>query len=202
MRHGRLRRKLGVKTKHRKALLRNLVKHLVVRKRIQTTLAKAKEASSFADKMVTIAKQGTLHARRLLISELGCSRAAHTMLTQIAPEFKERQGGYTRVLRLGTRAGDGAQVALLEFTAPFVLPEKTKKPKKQKKAEEPTAKEEKVVEKPKKEKAHKREEKADEPKISKKKASSSDESADDQGETKKKGGFLGALRKFLKGDEQ
>ncbi len=199
MRHRKRRGKLGVKTNHRKALLRNLVKALVVRKRIQTTLTKAKSASAFADQLVTLAKRGDLHARRQLISDLGCSRTAHSLITEIAPLFKQRQGGYTRILRLGYRVGDGAQTALLEFTAPFALPEKTKKPKKQKKAKEVAH--EDVAEKPKK--AHKHEageEKKHAPE--KKKAASEKEQDSDKKESEKKGGFLGALRRFLKGDEQ
>lgn len=205
MRHRRRRGKLGVKTNHRKALLRNLVKSLVVRKRIQTTLHKAKAASALADQMVTLAKRGDLHARRQLISDLGCSKTAHSLITEIAPQFKQRQGGYTRVLRLGYRVGDGAQTALLEFTMPFALPEKTKKPKKEKKAAE-ISQEEKIEKTPKKLQKHDHDE---EPKRTseKKKSSSSKEKDSDKKdpekkESEKKGGFLGALRKFLKGDEQ
>ena len=189
MRHRRLRRKLGVKTNHRKALLRNLIRSLVIHKRIETTYAKAKEASSFADRMVEIAKAGDLHARRLLISKLGMADTAHALITEIAPQFKDRAGGYTRVLRLGTRVGDGGQVALLEFTATFELPEKAKKAKKAKKEKEKEAKAapEPEKEKPKKEKPAPKE--AEKPSAEKK-------------ESEKKGGFLSALRRFLKGDEE
>src|SRR6185436_11006270 len=121
---------LGVKAKHRKALLKNLVRNLVIRKRIQTTLRRAKVASAFADSMVELAKRGDLHARRLLVSRLGCPDAAQTLITQVAPHFKERKGGYTRVLRMVTRPGDGAEMALLEFTALIAEPGKPKKHKK------------------------------------------------------------------------
>ncbi len=191
MRHQRLRRKLGVRTQHRRALLRNLVKSLVERKRIRTTLARAKEASAFADKMVTLAKQGTLHSQRLLISELGCPDAAGQLVKQIAPHFKERQGGYTRVLRLMPRPGDNSDMALLEFTAVIEAPKKAKKAK----AEKPgkAAKAESAVEKPETKKSDK---------ASKAKpAEKSPEAADEKKESEKKGGFLGSLRKFLKGDE-
>lgn len=188
MRHQRLRRKLGITTAHRKALLRNLVRGLVIRKRIHTTLAKAKEASSFADQMVTLAKRGGLHSRRLLVARLGCPDTADTLITQIAPHFKERQGGYTRVLRLGTRVGDGAETAVLEFSTLIETPKKEKKPKK-----------------PAKQKAVLREKEAEPKKVEKKTpAPKGGEVKGEEGkkESEKKGGFLSALRKFLKGDEE
>ena len=194
MRHRRLRGKLGVKSAHRKALLRNLVRNLVIRKRIQTTLVKAKAASAYADGMVELAKRGDLHARRTLISRLGCSQTAHALITQIAPHFKERKGGYTRVLRLGTRKGDGGQVALLEFTAMIEDPEK-KKAKKLKKAKE--VKHEIPVEKPKKDKPKEKAPEAEEPTKGKK----APEQSGEKKESEKKGGFLSTLRRFLKGDE-
>ncbi len=195
MRHQRLRRKLGVKTQHRRALLRNLVKSLIERKRIRTTLARAKEASAFADKMVTIAKEGTLHARRRLISELGCQDSAGQLIKQIVPHFKERHGGYTRVLRLMPRPGDNSDMALLEFTAVIEMPKKPKKaakPKKETEAEKPkteTKKEEKSA-------PHK----ADKP-AKGKAAEQAQEEKTEKKDSEKKGGFLGSLRRFLKGDE-
>jgi len=122
MRHQRRRRTLGIVTAHRTAKLRNLLRALVLRKRIETTHAKAKETSAFAEKMITIAKRDGLHARRLLISKVRDPEIARILITQIAPLFKDRKGGYTRVLRMGYRAGDGAQVALLEWTAAFEAP--------------------------------------------------------------------------------
>lgn len=190
MRHGRLRRKLGVTTKHRTALLRNLVKSLVIHKQIQTTFGKAKEASAFADRMVQLAKDGSLHSRRTLISRLGCSKTAHALITQVAPQFKTRQGGYTRVLRLGTRKGDQADMALLEFTAVFAVPEKVKKAKKTTKAQE--VKE--VAPETKKSKAKDTETRKEE-----KKAPSADKG--EKKESEKKGGFLGGLRRFFKGED-
>lgn len=192
MRHQRLRRKLGVKSQHRRALLRNLVKSLVERKRIRTTLARAKEASAFADKMVTLAKQGTLHAQRQLISELGCPTAAGQLVKKIAPQFKDRQGGYTRVLRLMPRAGDNSDMALLEFTA---IIEEPKKPKKAKAAKGTKAAKTETAP------AEKTETKKAE-KVSKSKAAEkAQEQPDEKKESDKKGGFLGSLRKFLKGEE-
>jgi large subunit ribosomal protein L17 len=104
MRHGRRKKKLGVTTNHRKALLRNLVRNLVLYRRIRTTVARAKSASAFSDKLITIAKRGDLHARRTLVSYLGCPETADRLITKIAPHFKERQGygGY------GSSGVDGA----------------------------------------------------------------------------------------------
>lgn len=194
MRHRRLRRKLGVKTNHRKALLRNLVRHLVIYKQIQTTFAKAKEASAFADRMVQIAKEGSLHSRRLLISRLGNSQVAHDLITKVAPHFKDRQGGYTRVLRLGNRVGDNADMALLEFTAVIEQP-KEKKAKKDK-TKKSAATETKVAPEAPKKKAPKEETKSESRKEEKQ------ASSEEKKESEKKGGFLRGLRKFFKGDEE
>ncbi|MFH1800367.1 MAG: 50S ribosomal protein L17 [Candidatus Omnitrophota bacterium] len=182
MRHQRRRRTLGVVTAHRTAKLRNLVRALVLKKRIETTHAKAKETSAFADKMVTIAKREGLHARRLLISKVRDPEIARILMTQIAPLFKDREGGYTRVLRLGYRAGDGAQMALLEWTAVFEAPaKKAKKKKVAKPAEKAPAKES--------------------PKAADTKKESEVTKQAEKKDSEKKGGFLGKLRKFFKGDE-
>ncbi|MFH1208176.1 MAG: 50S ribosomal protein L17 [Candidatus Omnitrophota bacterium] len=182
MRHQRRRRTLGVVTAHRTAKLRNLVRALVLKKRIETTHAKAKETSAFADKMITIAKREGLHARRLLISKVRDPEIARVLITQIAPLFKGREGGYTRVLRLGYRAGDGAQMALLEWTAVFEAPaKKAKKKKATKPAEKAPAKES--------------------PKTADTKKGSEVAEQAEKKDPEKKGGFLGKLRKFFKGDE-
>jgi large subunit ribosomal protein L17 len=186
MRHQRRRRTLGVVTAHRTAKLRNLVRALVLKKRIETTHAKAKETSALADKMVTIAKREGLHARRLLISKVRDPEIARILITQIAPLFKGREGGYTRVLRLGYRAGDGAQMALLEWTAVFEAPAKKAKKKKAVKAEDKPAEKAPVKASP---KAADVKKESEAPKQTEKK------------DAEKKGGFLGKLRKFLKGDE-
>ena len=159
---------------------------LVLKKRIETTHAKAKETSAFADKMVTIAKREGLHARRLLISKVRDPEIARILITQIAPLFKGREGGYTRVLRLGYRAGDGAQMALLEWTAVFEAPAKKAKKKKAVKPADKTDEKTSVKESSKAADAKKESEM---PKQAEKK------------DSEKKGGFLGKLRKFLKGDE-
>ena len=187
MRHQRRRRTLGVVTAHRTAKLRNLVRALVLKKRIETTHAKAKETSAFADKMVTIAKREGLHARRLLITKVRDPEIARILITQIAPLFKGREGGYTRVLRLGYRAGDGAQMALLEWTAVFEAPAKKAKKKKETKSVEKT--EAKAPAKG----AAKAADVKKEPEVAAK---------EEKKDSEKKGGFLGTLRKFLKGDDK
>lgn len=186
MRHQRRKRTLGVVTAHRTAKLRNLVRALVLKKRIETTHAKAKETSAFADKMITIAKRGGLHDRRLLISKVRDPEIARILITQIAPLFKGREGGYTRVLRLGYRAGDGAQMALLEWTAVFEAPAKKAKKKKIAKPADKDAEKSATKELP---KATASKKEVETPKQTEKK------------DSEKKGGFLGKLRKFLKGDE-
>lgn len=216
MHHRKMRRKLGVKSAHRIALLRNLLKSLVLHKRIQTTVMKAKEASAFSDSMIELAKKGDLHSRRVLAARLGCAETAGLLISEIAPQFKDRKGGYTRVLKLGyQRPGDGSQKAILEFTAAFeTTQEKRAKAleKKKKKAEKDAVKAaEKTAEAPKEKKPakEKTKAKAEKPKEeekpkSKAKTSASETPEADASEKKegeKKGGFLGTLRKFLKGDE-
>ena len=199
MRHRKRKGKLGVKTKHRKALLRNLVRNLVIYKKIRTTVNKAKAASAFADHMIQLAKRGDLHARRTLISRLGCAETADTLIEKIAPHFKNRQGGYTRVLRLGYRPGDTADTALLEFTE-RVEAEKISKPKKAKKEKAHVQEAEEKAGETKKKSSKPKEEKAEEKKSAKEVAQ--EKETEEKKETDKKGGFLGALRKFLKGDEK
>ena len=205
MRHGRRKKKLGVTTRHRMALLRNLLRSLVIYKRIRTTVVKAKATSAFADRMVQIAKRGDLHARRTLISHLGCPETADQLIKKIAPHFKERNGGYTRVLKLSEyRPGDAGDVAILEFTAQIAAPAKPKKKEKAVKVKEVSETSKKEKEEPKK-KSSAKEEKLEAKKESvEKKASKKEEVSkeDAKKESEKKGGFLGALRKFLKGDEQ
>lgn len=189
MRHGRRRGRLGLVFEHRRALLRNLARNLITHQQIITTHGKAKEASRLVDQLITIAKQNTLHARRQLISKLGSGSEsfAKRLLEVIAPKFADRKGGYTRVLHYRERKGDGASMALLQFTVP-VAELKAKKPKKKKEikpAEKETGKEKPKTAAP-KEEAKKKEEKKEELKK----------------ETPKKGGFLGSLRRFLKGDDE
>lgn len=115
MRHARQGRKLNMDPAHRKAMLGNLVCSLIEHGRIKTTISKAKEARPLAEKMVTLGKRGDLAARRQAISRLRSKDAVHTLFTDVAPRFEDRQGGYTRIIRIGPRSGDAAEMAFLEF---------------------------------------------------------------------------------------
>ncbi len=108
-------RKLGRPTDHRQAMLRNLVTSLLKNERIETTVTRAKEAKRMTDKMITLAKRGDLHARRQVLSYVYEEDIVTKLFDEIAPRYEERNGGYTRVLRVGPRRGDGAEIAILEL---------------------------------------------------------------------------------------
>ena len=161
MRHQKNTRKFGRTSQHRDLMLANLVASLIIHKRIKTTLAKAKAARPLAEKLVTLGKSGTLHDRRLAIAKIGQKDAVATLFKSIAPSFKDRNGGYTRIIKLGPRDSDSAKIALIEWVdfvvaeekTPAATPTKADKPAKAEKTEaaEKPAKAEKA-EKPKKEK--------------------------------------------------
>ena len=115
MRHQRVVKKFGRSTEHRKMLMRSLVTNLINAESIKTTLPKAKEARKDADKIVTIAKKGDLAARRLAASRLTEPKAVKKLFEKIAPAMKDRQGGYTRIIKLGTRKGDAAEMCILQW---------------------------------------------------------------------------------------
>ena len=115
MRHLKAGRKLGRTSAHRKALFRNLVTALIVRERIQTTLAKAKELRSKAEKTITLGKKGTLHARRLAFRTVQEKEALKKLFGPIAERFATRSGGYTRIIKIGPRKGDDAPMAFIEL---------------------------------------------------------------------------------------
>jgi len=115
MQHNRAGRKLGRTTSHRRALFRNQLASLFTHERITTTLPKAKELRPLAEKMVTLGKRGGLHARRLALKNLPDAGVIKKVFDEIAPRFKDRVGGYTHILKLGRRPGDGAEMAILEF---------------------------------------------------------------------------------------
>jgi large subunit ribosomal protein L17 len=115
MRHLKRTAKLGRTSEHRNAMLANLVCSLIEHKRVTTTLAKAKAARSVAEKMVTLGKRGTIHDRRLAVARLHQESAAKILFKDIAPTFKDRHGGYTRIVKLEQRPGDAAQRAILEW---------------------------------------------------------------------------------------
>lgn len=108
-------RKLGRTTDHRKALLRNQVTSLLRSGRIETTVAKAKETQRMAERMITLAKRGDLHARRQALAYIYDEDVVTKLFTEIGPNYEDRNGGYTRVLKLGPRRGDAAEMAILEL---------------------------------------------------------------------------------------
>ncbi|WLD77055.1 50S ribosomal protein L17 [Mogibacterium neglectum] len=108
-------KKLGRNSAHRKSMLRNLVTDLFREGRITTTLDRAKEAGREAEKLVTLAKRGDLHARRQVLAYVFDEDVVTKLFDEIAPEYAERNGGYTRVLKLGPRQGDNAEVVYLEL---------------------------------------------------------------------------------------
>ena len=114
MRHNIGYRKLGRTSSHRKALLRSLATSLFRHERIRTTVPKAKELRPFAEKLITLARRDTLHARRQVLRVVTDKEVVKKLFSTLAPRFATRPGGYTRTLRLGTRLGDGADVAIVE----------------------------------------------------------------------------------------
>ena len=115
MRHGKVHRKLGRHSAHRTALLANLAAALIKHEQIVTTLPKAKELRPVVEKLVTLAKKGGLAARRQAISEMRDVKMVKKLFEVIAPRYKDRDGGYTRVLKAGFRYGDSAAQAVIEF---------------------------------------------------------------------------------------
>ena len=178
MRHRVAGRKLSRHTQHRELMFRNMVVSLLQYERIKTTLAKGKELRSWADKIITLGKKGTLHARRQAFALLRNEGIVKKLFDEIAPKFKDREGGYTRVYKLGWRQGDGAPLSLVElvtFSHPEekkkstikkakevlekVTPKKKSKEEKKEKEKEKAKGKEKEKEKEKKEKKVKKEEK-------------------------------------------
>jgi large subunit ribosomal protein L17 len=115
MRHGKVHRKLGRHSSHRMAMLANMAASLIKHEQIVTTLPKAKELRPIVEKLVTIGKKGDLAARRQAISELRDAKMVKKLFEVIAPRYKERKGGYTRIMKAGFRHGDNAAVAVIEF---------------------------------------------------------------------------------------
>jgi len=138
MRHQKKTVRLGRKAEHRKALLANQICNLIEHQRIKTTLAKAKAVRPLAEKMVTLGKNGSIHARRTAFSTLRHKDAVKKLFDEIAPRSTERNGGYTRIVRLGQRKSDSASMALIEWVdAAVVVEEKpaTKEGKEARRAE-------------------------------------------------------------------
>jgi len=133
MRHRVGGKKLRRNPAHRRALLRNLVTSLLDKERIITTLAKAKAARPLAEKMITLAKKNTLHTRRQALGFIFKKEVVKKLFDELGPRFAEREGGYTRIIKLGPREGDGAEMAILELVGTgFVKKEKKKSSTKKK----------------------------------------------------------------------
>ena len=115
MRHQKKGRKLGVNPPHRKAMLRNLASNLIKHKRIQTTDSRAKELRTFVEPLITKAKKADLNSIRQILKKLPFKDDLHTLLHDIAPQYVDRNGGYTRIIKRGFRDNDRASVSIIEF---------------------------------------------------------------------------------------
>ncbi len=115
MRHGKAHRKLSRTSSHRKAMFANMAASLIKHEQIVTTLAKAKELRPIVEKLITLAKRGDLHARRQAIAKMRDEAMVKKMFDVIGPRYKDRQGGYTRVLKAGFRYGDNAPIGVIEL---------------------------------------------------------------------------------------
>lgn len=134
MRHLKSGRKLGRTSSHRLAMLRNMVTSLIEHETIQTTDCKAKELRRLADKMVTLGKRGDIHARRHALKIVRTKTAVKKLFDEVAPRFRDRNGGYTRIIKIGRRIGDNAPVSIIELVdKPTVQPEKKAEKKEEKK---------------------------------------------------------------------
>jgi len=129
MRHQKTGRKLGRNSSHRKAMFRNMVTSLFKYEQLETTDAKAKELKPIAEKLITLAKKGDLHSRRLALSYMKDKSVTHRLFEEIKDRFINRQGGYVRIIKKGLRCGDGASVSIIQL-----LPDNTEKKKTDKKA--------------------------------------------------------------------
>jgi large subunit ribosomal protein L17 len=115
MRHRKAGRKLNRTSSHRKALMRNMVTSLLDHERIETTDAKAKELRGITDRMITLGKRGDLHARRQALSVIRSKAVTAKLFDELAERFRDRPGGYTRVIKVGNRVGDAAPVSIIEL---------------------------------------------------------------------------------------
>jgi large subunit ribosomal protein L17 len=115
MRHAKKGRKLGTGASHRKAMLRSLAIAVLDNERIKTTEARAKEVTPLVDKIITWGKEGDVHSRRLALAELGDRDLTHKVFDDIAERYEDREGGYTRILKLGPRKGDAAPMVIIEL---------------------------------------------------------------------------------------
>jgi len=143
MRHNRDHRQLSRTHEHRRALLRNLVTALFENERIETSVAKAKEARRVAERMITFAKRGDLHSRRIVSAYVVGDKIVKKLFDTIAPWYTERNGGYTRVMRIRRRLGDGSEICILELVKSKEQMEEERKTRTEKREAKLRAKEEK-----------------------------------------------------------
>ena len=115
MRHGYQKKRLGRPTAHREAMLRNMVTSLLKHEKIKTTDSKAKELRKLAEKMITLGKRGDLHARRQALAVIRERDVVEKVFGELSERYRERQGGYTRIIKMGYRAGDNAPESMVEF---------------------------------------------------------------------------------------
>ena len=148
MRHRNYGKKLSRNTAHRRALMRNLVTSLILSERMETTVAKAKAARPVVERMITLAKRGDLHARRLAASYLLDAAALKSLFEDVAKRYADRNGGYTRIIRTGWRKGDGADLAVLELVGSDVLQKLAEKRAKRAEAKQKAAEKARAEEQP------------------------------------------------------
>jgi large subunit ribosomal protein L17 len=127
MRHRKVENKLGRTTSHRKAMLRNMVTSFLKYEKIKTTNVKAKELKKIAEKMITLGKRGSLHARRQALSFVRDREVVGKLFDELSSRYRERAGGYTRIIKVGCRMGDNAPMSLIEFVRDIEKKEKAKK---------------------------------------------------------------------------
>lgn len=160
MRHGKRVKKLGRTKSHRKAMLANMAASLLTYQMIKTTETKAKEVRKLAEKLISLAKKGDLHAHRQVYDVIKDRKLVKKLFDEIAPKFADREGGYTRVSKLGPRRGDGAPISVVELL--LERPEKEEKKGKKRKGEKKAKPTEAKEEKPKRKKKEKVKAKAEE----------------------------------------
>ncbi len=196
MRHRNAIKKLGRTATHRKATMANLSVALFERKHIRTTVAKAKAVCIYSEKLITLAKKETLHARRLALRKLGQKQVVKILFEEIAPNYSNRPGGYTRIIKLGQRAGDGAEMAIIELVGYEMASKKKKEkekekeaksePKKKKRVKQESVEKESTGKKKKKGKKEASKEQSDD-QVEKEKRSSKDSKEEKKDKAQKKG---------------
>ncbi len=141
MQHQRTNRKLGMKTEHRLSMLRNMATSLVVHERVRTTVTRAKEVRRVVEKMITLGKKGDLNARRQAARIIRGNEALKKLFAEIAPRYTTRNGGYTRIVKIGNRNGDNAPMAIIELVEAETkaAPKKKRAPAKKTAPETPAA---------------------------------------------------------------